>query len=127
AALDRAAGGVPLCRQLAFPRPLAAGLAVVAWVRHAHGDAAGALEAMGEAGQAGLSPQVAALLNPVPSQRARLLLAQGDVHAAAEWATAAGLSPGDEPDYPRGPAYPAPARGLLAPHAPGARPTPPRP
>src|SRR5262249_39206418 len=120
AALDHATRGVTLCRRLAFTQPLAAGLAVVAWVRHAHGDAAGALEAMGEAGQAGLSPQVAALLNPVPSQRARLLLAQGDVHAAAEWATAAGLSPGDEPDYPREPAYLALARVLLAQHAPGA-------
>ena len=36
------------------------------------------------------------LLNPVPSQQARLLLAQGDVHAAAQWTTAAGLSPDDE-------------------------------
>ncbi len=101
AALDHATRGVTLCRQLAFTPPLATGLAVVARIRQAHGDAAGALEAMGEAGQARLSPQVVALLNPLPSQRARLLLAQGDVHAAAQWTTAAGLSPDDEPDYPR--------------------------
>jgi LuxR family maltose regulon positive regulatory protein len=119
AALDHATRGATLCRQLAFAPPLATGLAVVARVRHAEGDAAGALEAMGEAGQAGLSPQVITLLNPVPSQRARLLLAQGDVHAAAQWATAAGLSPGDEPDYPREPGYLVLARVLLAQDDPG--------
>ena len=119
AALDHATRGVTLCRQLAFTPPLATGLAVVARIRHAHGDAAGALEAMGEAGQAGLSPQVITLLNPVPSQRARLLLAQGDVRAAAQWTTAAGLSPDDEPDYPREPAYLVLARVLLAQDDPG--------
>jgi LuxR family maltose regulon positive regulatory protein len=114
AALDHAVRGVTLCRQLAFTPPLATGLAVMAWIRHAHGDAAGALAAMGEAGRAGLSPQVIPLLNPVPSQRARLLLAQGDVGAAAGWTSAAGLSPDDEPDYPREPAYLVLARVLLA-------------
>jgi len=120
AALDHATRGVTLCRQLASTPPLAAGLAVVARIRHAHGDAAGALEAMGEAGQAGLSPQVITLFNPVPSQRARLLLAQGDVQAAARWAAAAGLSPDDEPDYPQEPAYLVLARVLLARNDPGA-------
>ena len=119
AALDHATRGVTLCRQLAFTPPLATGLAVVARIRQAQGDAAGALEAMGEAGQAGLSPQVIALLNPVPSQRARLLLAQGDVPAAAQWTTAAGLSPDDEPDYPREPEYLVLARVLLAQNDPG--------
>jgi LuxR family maltose regulon positive regulatory protein len=119
AALDHATRGVTLCRQLTFTQSLATGLAVVARIRQARGDAAGALEAMGEAGQAGLSPQVVALLNPVPSQRARLLLAQGDVHAAAQWTTAAGLSPEDEPDYPREPAYLLLARVLLAQDRPG--------
>ena len=75
---------------------------------------------MGEAGQAGLSPQVIPLFNPVPAQRARLLLAQGDVDAAAEWTTAAGLRPDDEPDYPREPGYLVLARVLLARDDPGA-------
>ena len=92
---------------------------MVARIRQAHSEAAAALEAMGEAGQAGLSPQVIALLNPVPSQRARLLLAQGDVSAAAQWAMAAGLGPDDEPDYPREPAYLMLARVLLAQDRPG--------
>ena len=119
AALDHATEGVTLCRQLASTAPLAAGLAVVARIRQAHGDTAGALEAMGETGQAGLSPQVIALLNPVPSQRARLLLAQGNVHAAAQWTTVAGLSPDDEPDYPQESAYLVLARVLLARNDPG--------
>jgi LuxR family maltose regulon positive regulatory protein len=91
----------------------------LARIRQAHGDAAAALEAMGEAGQVELSPQVIALLNPVPSQRARLLLAQGDVSAAAQWAKTAGLRPEDEPDYPREPAYLVLARVLLAQDRPG--------
>jgi LuxR family maltose regulon positive regulatory protein len=119
AALDHATRGVTLCRHLAYTPPMAAGLAVVARIRQAHGDAAGALEAMVEAGQVDLSPQVITLFNPVPSQRARLLLAQGDIHAAAQWTTTAGLSPDDEPDYPREPAYLVLARVLLAQHDPG--------
>ena len=119
AALGHATRGVTLCRQLAFTPPLAAGLAILARIRQAHGDTAAAVAAMGEAGQAGLSPQVIALLNPVPTQRARLLLAQGDVATASQWAKAAGLSPEDEPDYPREPAYLLLARVLLAQDRPG--------
>jgi LuxR family maltose regulon positive regulatory protein len=119
AALDHATRGVALGRPLAFTQSLATGLAVVARIRHARGDAAGALAAMDEAGQAGPSPQVVALFNPVPAQRARLLLAQGDVHAAAQWTAAAGLSQDDEPDYPREPGYLVLARVLLAHHDPG--------
>jgi len=119
AALDHATRGVTLCRQLAFTPPLATGLAVVARIRHAHGDAAGARAAMAEAGQAGLSPQVTALLNPVPAQQARLLLAQGDVDAAAQWTEVSGLWPDDKPDYPREPAYLVLARVLLAQNDPG--------
>ncbi|HEX5300399.1 MAG TPA: LuxR C-terminal-related transcriptional regulator [Streptosporangiaceae bacterium] len=119
AALDHATEGIALCRQLASTPPLATGLAVLARIRQVHGDAARALEAMGEAGQAGLSPQVVALFNPVPSQRARLLLAQGDVRAAGQWTAAAGLSSDDDPDYGREPAYLVLARVLLARSDPG--------
>ncbi len=111
AALDHATQGVRLCRQLAFTMPLASGLAMVARIRQAHGDAAGALEAMDEADQLELSPQVIARITPV---RARLLLAQGDVLGAAEWAKASGLRPADKPDYPREPEYLVLARVLLA-------------
>ena len=37
---------------------------------------------MGEAGRTALGPGVTGLLNPVPAQRARLLLAQGQVTVA---------------------------------------------
>ena len=47
-------------------------------------------------------------------------MAQGDVHAAAQWTTAAGLSPDDEPGYPREPEYLVLARVLLAQDRPGA-------
>ena len=98
--------------------PLAAGLATLAWIRQASGDPAGALEAIGEAVQAapGHHP---ALLNPVPAQRARLLLAQGDLAAAARWTQENGLGADDEPDYAREPEYLVLARVLLAQDRPG--------
>jgi LuxR family maltose regulon positive regulatory protein len=119
AALDHATRGVTLCRQLAFTSALATGLAIMARIRHAQGDAAGALEAMGEAGRAGLSPQVIALFNPVPSQQARLLLAQGDIGATARWTQQRGLRPDDEPGYPQEREYLVLARVLLAQDRPG--------
>ena len=113
AALDHATQGIALCRQLAFTTPLGTGLAMLARIRQAQGDPAGALAAIDEASRLELSPQVIALLAPV---RARLLLAQGDVPAAARWAKTAGLSPDDEPDYPREAEHLVLARVLLAQH-----------
>jgi LuxR family maltose regulon positive regulatory protein len=84
----------------------------LAWIRQAAGDPAGALEAIGEAEHA--SPVPAGLLYPAPAQRARLLLAQGDVAAAARWTDETGLHAGDEPRYPREPGYLVLARVLLA-------------
>ena len=97
--------------------PLAAGLVTLAWIRQASGDPAGALEAIAEAKHA--SPRTAGLLNPVPAQRARLLLAQGDLAAAARWTAESGLDADDEPDYPREPGYLVLARVLLAQARPG--------
>ena len=119
-ALRHVSEGIGACRQMNFTQPLAAGLATLAWIRQARGDAAGAREAMEEAGQAGPGPGVAGLLNPVPAQRARLQLAQGEVAAAARWAQQRGLSPDDEPGYPREPEYLVLARVLLAQDRPGA-------
>ena len=113
------AEGIPLCRQFVSTPPLAAGLAVLAWIRQAHGEAAGALEAISEAGLASPGPDVPGLLNPVPAQRARLLLAQGDVAGAARWTQERGLGAGDEPDYPWEPEYLVLARVLLAQDRPG--------
>jgi LuxR family maltose regulon positive regulatory protein len=89
--------GLPQCRQLSDTQVLAAGLATLAWIRQADGDPAGARQAMAEAERSGPSPAAAGLLNPVPAERIRLALAQGDIAAAARWARR--LAPGDEPAY----------------------------
>jgi LuxR family maltose regulon positive regulatory protein len=99
AAAQRAAEGVTLCRQLAYTQPLATGLATSAWICQARGDRAGALDAIAEAGRLTHGPGAASPLNPVPAQRARLLLTQGDVAATARWMDERGISPCDEPSY----------------------------
>jgi ATP/maltotriose-dependent transcriptional regulator MalT len=128
--------GLALCRQFVIPDALdvsssgrrwrsraaailvssvsvATGSATLAWVRQARGDATGALDAMAE-GERAADPSMSDMLNPVPAQRARLLLAQGDVAAAARWTEQSGLAVDDEPSYPREPAYMVLARVLLA-------------
>ena len=111
-ALRYATEGIALERQFLPGTSPAAGLATLAWIRQAVGDPAGALEAMGEAGHA--APATAGVLNPYPAQRARLLLAQGDVAAAARWTQETGLHAEDEPRYPREPGYLVLARVLLS-------------
>ena len=85
----------------------------LAWIRQAWGDAAGAMEAMLDAERIAPSPSVAGLFNPVPAQRAGLLLAQGDVVAAARWTGERGLS-ADEPIYQKEREHLVLARVLLA-------------
>ncbi len=111
--------GIAGCRQLSDTQTLARGLATLAWIRQAEGDAAGALEAVAEAERAGPIAAVASLLNPVPAQQARLLLAHGDVAAAARWTKERGLSPDDEPVYQREREHLVLARVLLAQDLPG--------
>ena len=86
-------------------------------IRQATGDPAGALEAITEAEQA--SPGPAGILNPVPAQRARLLLARGDLAGAARFPQQSGLGPDDEPNYAREPGHLVLARVLLAQDRPG--------
>ena len=114
AALRDVTEGIALCRQLNYVQPLATGLATLAWIRQARGDPGGALEAIGEAERVAPGPEVAGLLNVVPVQRARLLLAQGDLAAVVRWRQERGLSLDDEPGYPREPEYLVLARVLLA-------------
>ena len=111
-ALKNVTQGIELCRQFVLTRPRAAGLVTLAWIRQASGDPAAAMDAMGEAMLAAPGPP--GLLNPVPAQRARLLLAQGDLGGAARWVTERGLAADDEPDYPREPGHLVLARVLLA-------------
>jgi LuxR family transcriptional regulator, maltose regulon positive regulatory protein len=114
AAHEHASLGVGLCRQLAFTQPQATGLAVLARIRQAQGDAEGALELIGQAERVRPSPQEVALLNPVPAWRARLLLATGGIAEAARWADERGLGADDQPIYPREGEYLVLARVLLA-------------
>ncbi len=114
AALEHLTEGIARCRQLAYTQPLAAGLATLAWIRHAQGDPAGALDAIEQAERFTPGPAVASLLNPVPAQRARLLLALGDLATAARWTAERGLSADDELSYPKEPEYLVLARVLLA-------------
>ncbi len=115
AALEHATEGVALCRQLGYAEPLVTSLTVLAWVRQARGDQAGALEAIGEAERILPSLEVVVdLIFPVAVQRARLLLAQGEVSAAARWAAERGLGVEDEPSYPREREHLVLARVLLA-------------
>ena len=109
--------GIALCRQFVHTTPLANGLATLAMIRQVTGDPAGALEAITEAGQA--SPGPPGMLNPIPAQRARLLLAQGDLAAAARWTQENGLDEDDEPDYPSEQEHLVLARVLLAQGPPG--------
>jgi LuxR family maltose regulon positive regulatory protein len=117
-ALRHITEGIALCRSFVYTVPLAAGLATLAWIRQATGDPAGALAAMGEAVRA--APGPSGLVNPVPAQRARLLLAQGDVAGAAAWTQEAGLGADDEPEFSREPGQLVLARVLLAQGHPGA-------
>jgi LuxR family transcriptional regulator, maltose regulon positive regulatory protein len=116
-ALRHVTEGITLCRQFVYTPPMAAALVTQAWIRQATGDLVGALDAIGEAMQA--APIPAGLLNPVPAQRARLLLAQGDLAGAARWTQENGLAADDEPDYPREPGHLVLARVLLAQGQPG--------
>lgn len=113
-AMQHVAEGIETCRQLPFTQPLAMGLVTLAWIRQATGDADGALDAVSEAEQVPASPDLADVLNPVPVQRARLLLSQGNVPAVAEWIEERGVSVDDELSYPREPAYLLLVRMLLA-------------
>jgi LuxR family transcriptional regulator, maltose regulon positive regulatory protein len=118
AALGHASEGVALCRQLAYTPPLVNGLVTLAWIRQARGDGAGALNAIGEAERVQPSPEVVGLINPVPAERARLALAQGDVDAAAGWVQDRGLAAEDDPGYPREREYLLLARVLVVEQAP---------
>jgi LuxR family maltose regulon positive regulatory protein len=119
AVLSHVTEGIARLRPVNHTAPMATGLARLAWIRQAAGDAAGALEAIGEAERVAPSPAVTGLVNPIPAQRARLLLAQGNVAAAARWTGQQGLRPEDEPSYPQELEYLVLARVLLAQDRPG--------
>jgi LuxR family transcriptional regulator, maltose regulon positive regulatory protein len=99
-ALEHAAEGVALCRQLGYAQQLVTSLTVLAWIRQTRGDQDGALKAIGEAERLVPNPNVLAdILFPVAVQRARLQLAQGKVVDAVRWCAERGLGVEDEPSY----------------------------
>jgi ATP/maltotriose-dependent transcriptional regulator MalT len=114
AALRDVSEGIRLCRLLAYTQPLVEGLTTLAWIRQAHGDADGASDASDEAEQASRETDVVGVLDPAGAQRARLLLVQGDVSAAAGWTSDRGLAATDETSYRHEPGYLLLARVLLA-------------
>ena len=121
AALDHATQGVALCRQLGWTLALAKGLAILAWIRHARGDRAGALEAIREAEQVERpAANMAGLLNPLPAVRARLALANSETADATRWLQERRLGIDDQPTYPCEREYLVLARLLLAEHNPDA-------
>ena len=113
------ATGIEQCRRLAYLPALIAGLIVLARLRHAQGDPAGALAAVDEADrampQAVLDPRL-----PVAALRAHLAVARGDVAEAAQWVRSAGLSVDDEPSYLREAEQRVLVRVLIAEHEPAA-------
>jgi len=113
------ATGIEQCRRLAYLPALIAGLIVLARLRHAQGDPAGALAAVDEADRAMpqtvLDPRL-----PVAALRAHLAVARGDVAEAAQWVRSAGLSVDDEPSYLREAEQRVLVRVLIAEHEPAA-------
>jgi LuxR family maltose regulon positive regulatory protein len=100
-ALSHIMEGIYLGRQLISTQSLATGLATLAWIRQAMGNPVGAREAMEEADQITTSPEIVALHNPVPAERTRLALAQGDLREAIRWVEERDLHEDDEPNYAR--------------------------
>jgi LuxR family transcriptional regulator, maltose regulon positive regulatory protein len=121
AALEHATQAVALFRQPPYAQWLVAALAVLAWVRQARRDEAGALAAIGEAEQ--IAPRRDAAADMLPSvgvQRARLALAQGRVAEAARWIWDRGLEADGQLNYAREREYLVLARVLLAERRPAA-------
>lgn len=82
-ALHHANEGISLGWKLVSTQTLASGLVILAWIQQAMGDPVGAREAMEEAYQVNPNSEIIALHNPVPAERVRLSLVQGNVKEAA--------------------------------------------
>ncbi len=107
-----AAAGVERCRRLAYAPPLVNGLTVLARIRMAVGDSAGALAALDEAESVMPGSGDRRLL--LGTRRAELAIARGDLATAAAWVRARGLAADDPPSYARHGEYRVLARVLIA-------------
>jgi LuxR family maltose regulon positive regulatory protein len=114
AAQRHVTAGIARCRHFVYTQALSTGLSTLALLLDATGDPMGARATMAEAIECGPDAEVVDLLNPVPVQRARLLLAQGDPGPAAEWVARRRLGPNDDPRHVLEPAHLLLARLLTA-------------
>ncbi|MEQ8437935.1 MAG: LuxR C-terminal-related transcriptional regulator [Ilumatobacter fluminis] len=92
--------GLEASRQLVYTQALSSGLATMAWIRRCDGDTDEARELMDEAVDVGPDDDVIDLVNPVPVQRARLFLAEGDSAPAERWIRHRAVGLDDEPRHP---------------------------
>jgi LuxR family maltose regulon positive regulatory protein len=118
ASFRHATDGLDLCRRLTSAEPVSAGFATLAWVQYAKGNHAAARSAADDAACAVPSSEIVPLFDPGPAERARLLLALGEVEAVTGWVAERGLSDRDALRYPREREYLVLARLLLARAAP---------
>lgn len=114
AALGHVTEGIELSRKVVEYRLPAVGLTTLAWIRRAAGDPDGAMEAMDEAWRMEPSTGIAGMVNPVPAERARFLLAQKETTEAELWVEEQGLRDDDEVSYPWERRYLVLVRVLLA-------------
>ena len=117
-ALRHAIEGVDLCRQVIELTELDRALVALAWIRQAMGQADAALEAMNEACRLYPRQDIVDLAYGAPSERARLLLAQGRIDEAVRWTQERGLAEDDELSFQRQGEHLVLARVLLAQSAP---------
>jgi len=117
-ALQHLTDGLALSRPLGWPQLSGRALVTMAWIRRATGDPAGALQTLDEACALMPGTRTATWYHPAPAERARLLLAQGQVDQAARWAEELGLGAEDEPSYLRERDHLVLTRVLLAEHTP---------
>ncbi|HZA80601.1 MAG TPA: LuxR C-terminal-related transcriptional regulator, partial [Actinomycetes bacterium] len=113
-ALGHITAGIEAGRQVVDLTTPVSGLVALAWIRQAGGDPDAALAAMNEACQLRASPDVVAMWNPAPAERARLQLLQGRIDEAKRWTEERGLGPDDPLSYPGEDDYLVLARVLLA-------------
>jgi LuxR family transcriptional regulator, maltose regulon positive regulatory protein len=113
-ALRHATEAVDLCRQVTELTQLDRALVALAWIRQAMGQADAALDAMDEACRRYPRQDIVNLAYGAPSERARLLLAQGRAQEAARWTQERGLTEADELCFQREGEHLVLARVLLA-------------
>jgi len=113
-ALRQVTEGVKWCRQVIELTELHRALVALAWIRQALGQADAALDAMNEACRIYPWQDIVDLAYAAPSERARLLLAQGRADEAVRWAQERGLTEDDAISFQREGSYLVLARVLLA-------------